>query len=868
MSSQLSTRYAWKAFHGLKALRLTPTVNELPPSIKYAIAKDEANLKPVFEHAIQLRLSNGGMTITTKHSDNISVDLQRDSTTISEQQKNDSELFKALLDSKETKHWDPEFKQLLADIQKTENPVEAFEQMTQSMDPQLRQVIINLMRSVHGEEANEEAEALDNIINTKTEELAKLASNTAKRSSVFDSILVKRLQPEFIAQENKKSYESHFEKLKNGNPFERADMEFNTLNPIEAMMEISSLFQKLEEGSDNSNADEAEAMRRFTQFESNLSENFESIVKQTKSEKFSAIASRYKAMTEALRDPNRVKFLDEREEQHLRQYYTKDLKKLPNIVFASFTELLNYSEVEQLISEQADNKNAAQIVKENLRKQYENYLELSAPLRELNRKFVEDQQAYLPKERAQLAKLAHEAEGLEEKLFVADFHDYATDPIVDRLSQIQHESVTLLLTYAQTTIPNNETVKTVSAIVQKLIDLVLKQRQNSTYKQLRRYAMPHPFSSYLQQFANLDSAAFIKQEEAMVNELEKAVDSALSADKFQSLTKELKSLILSIDTNLTLERAQIVKNNLIKKNLNEVYEVFQRYGTKQFVTQFKHIQELREEENKRYTPESIALQKAQHELALLAQKKILEKGSVQKGLLDGDMTSKVMEVLQAFPQIKNDVRQMIAPKKYFSEERQSDITGRVAYPCKIETRSTMSAMPQGYRRKGDKRVLLTARVSDLGLTDVQKERLAIVAGPKYIKKSNIIRFSVRMFETPEEGVAYARQYLHELVEAAKNENLSIDKPVTPAPVDPFEGLKQQYAEFDEESTQSTEALEKWIMYKETGKKAVGADLTYGEGVREVVWKDQGSKSLRDEYGYNIAEGEEEEEFELSDEESD
>ena len=109
---------------------------------------------------------------------------------------------------------------------------------------------------------------------------------------------------------------------------------------------------------------------------------------------------------------------------------------------------------------------------------------------------------------------------------------------------------------------------------------------------------------------------------------------------------------------------------------------------------------------------------------------------------------------------------------------------------------------------------------------------------------------------------------HELIEAAKNPDLALETPAVPQIVDPFDALKSVYSAFDEEATQSAEALDKWIMYKETGKKAVGADLTYGEGIREVVWADHSTKSLRDEYGYNIADEEDDEEFELSEDESD
>jgi len=881
MEPQRTTRYAWKALKGLKSLRLTPTTSELPPSIRYTLDKDEATRK-YFQHAMDQTLQNGGITTDFKHADHIQVNLfeSKSSTTIlDDHTKNTNDLLQTLLDSKETKFWNPELKQLLVDVREAEDPVQAFELMSQRMEPQTRALLLGLIQNSKNSQSSDAQqkqqsaeEEIMKVLRAERENFLKVMEATQKSSNVIDDLLIKRLDSKHIEQQLRESYERRMKSLETTNPFDRVEAEFNTLNPIEAYMEASKLFHKL--GETNADTNEAEAMRRITKIEQDFSHNYESLYKkEKKGQKLSPVAARYKAMTESLRT-SAAKTLDAREEEHLKRYYAQ-VKNLPPISFVSFSEILNIFEIQPLIQQYKqirsgsnDKKQLGEIVstlRENLKQQWETYLQYTAPLRELNKKFTEEQKSYLSPEEHQIATLQLERDNLLLELHAADFYNADVSKIASRINQVDGQAREILFKQAEQAAAGNSDVIEAVQIVRKLVQADLKLRETAEYKQqLAKYQNPHSFMSF---FHPEDTQEQLNQLQAnMAAQLSKEIDAVLSKEKLQTLTAGLKKFIHGLDTTLSQPREQLTLNTNKRRNVYGVYELLQKFGIKQSEVQVSHLQKAAKSAKK--TEQEHEVLKQVEELTDILRSEIISKNSIQEGLMSLPVLEKITSITQNSPAVKEQVRSLILPKKYFDRETQLQKTGRVSLKSKVVKRMTISAMPDGFRRKGDRKVVLTAKVKDLGLNDIQKKRLIAIAGTKYLRDTDSIKIIVRMFETPEEGEVYAKNYLYELVEAAKNDQLEFEPVPEVAVSSPLERLERLYSELNGEDEQSADALSKWIMYKETGKKTVGADLTYGEGVRDVVYGDKESKSIKDQYGYTIQEEEDEEEFFVPEEEDD
>lgn len=876
MQAHTTTRFAWKAMRGLKVIRLTPKTSELPPSIQYTLNRDKT-LVPYFQHAIDQILANGGAILDPKHTDNISINLfnQSDKSSIFEEQsKSDSQLFQILLDSKETKSWDPDLRRLLIDVRQSADPADAFEKMSQRMDPHTRGLLMGLIQSIRNSQTvnkkqdQEEDNQLSMALEDEKNNFLKTMESTLKSTNVMDDLLLKRLDENYAREELKSSYEKHMNNLTSTNPFERVDAEYHTLNPIEAYVEASKLLRQVGEPGENANENEAEAFKKFAKIENDFSSHFESNLKKDSSaKKLTPTAAKYKAMTEQLRS-GVTKTLDQREEEHLNRYYSQ-VKTLPPSSFLSFTDVFNVLHVQPLLAQfskiQSEPENKQQLeqilsgVRENLKNQWESYLKAVAPLRELNQIFTQEQKSYLSSEEFQLATMRLEKESLHLELFSADFYNSDVTRIVEKIDQIDAQAYEIIFTQIEQIVAGNKDVTDALSIVRKLAQVELKLRSEPAIQQSMRYQDAHPLVLVFHPNDTAEQLAI--HQKKMATELSKETDAILSREQFKNLTTSIKKFINEIDSSLNLPREQLVNNSNNRRKVAELYQLFQQFGIKQTEAQVDLLQKSSQNKGSS-VPEDAKLLKLIEEVMEVSRAEMISKGSIQEGLLSMKVLEKLSQVLEASPAIREQARNLILPKKYLDRESQLKKSGKVPPKCNIVKKMTISAMPDGFRRKGDRKVVLTARLRDLGLNEIEKKRISHLAGPKYNKDSDTIRIVVRMFETTEEGVSYAKNYLHELIEAAKNDQLQFDVVPLIEEISPIDLLQRTYSKLNEEDEQSADALEKWIMFKETGKKTVGADLTYGEGVRDVVRGDKEAKATKDEYGYNIQEEDEDDEDEF------
>ncbi len=878
MEPQRTTRFAWKALKGLKTLRLTPTIPELPPSIRYTFEKDEMTSKYV-QHWIDTSLKNGGVILDPKHTDDISLNLlppqhkqhqTSSSSSIEDYAKSNNALLQTLLDSKDAKTWNPELRRLLNQVRESTDPVQSFELMSQRMDPQTRALLYGLIQNaVKSQSADPQnrddtaEEAMFQALRAEREKFLQILEKTQKSTLVLDDLLIKRLDQSHLEQQLRLSHEKRLNELATTNPFDRVEAEYNTLNPIEAYLEASKLFIKLGETDEavNSDANEAEAIRRLTAVENDFASNFESLYKkQKKGQQLTRVAARYKAMTEVLRS-NITQTMDERQVNHLKRYYA-ELRSLPPMSFVSFDDFLNVVDVQPLVHQvvvSSSSTEALNALRSNLKQQWEAYLQQTAPLRQLNQRFVAEQKAYLSPEQHTIVSLQLERENLLLDLYSADFVGADVSKIVGRINEIDAQGREALFKQVEQGAAGDKSVLDAVQVVRQLVQADMKLRDTPEYKNtLGRFQGANQFTSYFH--PEITQQHLSQLDVKIASQLSKEIDAVMSQETFATLSANLKKYIQGLDTTLSQQREQLVKTVHHRRNVNEVYQMLQRYGIKETETQALRIQKAVEAQAVRSVKEDQAIHKQINELIELTTSEIIAKNSIQNGFMSTPVLEKVVSILESSPAVKEQFRSLIVPKRYYDREVQLQKSGRVPLKSKVVKRVTISALPEGFRRKGDKKVVLTARVKDLGLNDVQKKRLIAIAGPKYIKESDTIRLVVRMFETPEEGEVYAKNYLHELVEVAKNDQLEFEAVIEEAQSTPLQRLEKLYADLQGEDEQSAEALSKWIMYKETGKKGVGADLTYGEGVKEVVYGDKESKTLKDKYGYTIQEEDDEEDF--------
>ena len=158
----------------------------------------------------------------------------------------------------------------------------------------------------------------------------------------------------------------------------------------------------------------------------------------------------------------------------------------------------------------------------------------------------------------------------------------------------------------------------------------------------------------------------------------------------------------------------------------------------------------------------------------------------------------------------------------------------------------------GIKNPGDNVVRLTVRLSDIDFSsDIARENfIRLVKGDlkaKYKKRFNEIKQSVTLkaalYDTREENINYLQNLLVELIRAAESFDTLIAEVPSPNTKLTREEQEKKYLE---EDAKANEALDAWVRHRKAGKITVGADLTYGEGVKEEVVREE---EIVEDYGY-------------------
>ncbi|EFC47104.1 predicted protein [Naegleria gruberi] len=170
----------------------------------------------------------------------------------------------------------------------------------------------------------------------------------------------------------------------------------------------------------------------------------------------------------------------------------------------------------------------------------------------------------------------------------------------------------------------------------------------------------------------------------------------------------------------------------------------------------------------------------------------------------------------------------------------------------ISTKFSYGFGHDGIKYPRDKIVKLTVRLSDIDFTSeiARQNFIKIVKGDmkaKYKKRFSDNKQSVTLisgiYDTRKENINYLQNLLVEMVRAAE----SFDTLITDVPtIEPVESKEQAELRFKDEDAKAEVALEAWVRHKKAGKITVGADLTWGEGVKEEV---QEEEEIVEDYGY-------------------
>ncbi|KAL9653031.1 hypothetical protein ABK040_015545 [Willaertia magna] len=175
----------------------------------------------------------------------------------------------------------------------------------------------------------------------------------------------------------------------------------------------------------------------------------------------------------------------------------------------------------------------------------------------------------------------------------------------------------------------------------------------------------------------------------------------------------------------------------------------------------------------------------------------------------------------------------------------------------LSTKMSYGFAHSGIKYPMDKVVKLTVRLSDIDFSsNVAKQNfIKIVKGDmnaKYKKRFNEHKQTVTLragiFETREENINYVQNLLVELIRAAESIKEPIVEVTTPVQVESTEDMEKRYEDEDKESV---EFLQTWARHRKSGKTTIGADLTYGEGVKE---QEVAEEEITEDYGYTSYSG--------------
>ncbi|KAF0976872.1 hypothetical protein FDP41_004167 [Naegleria fowleri] len=170
----------------------------------------------------------------------------------------------------------------------------------------------------------------------------------------------------------------------------------------------------------------------------------------------------------------------------------------------------------------------------------------------------------------------------------------------------------------------------------------------------------------------------------------------------------------------------------------------------------------------------------------------------------------------------------------------------------ISLRQSYGFLHSGIKYPADKVVKLTVRLADIDFSsDIARQNfIKLVKGDmkaKYKKRFSEIKQTVTLrcglYDTKEENINYLQNLLVELIRAAESFDTLIPEAPTTVATETREQLQQRFLD---EDAKAEAALEAWVMHRRAGKVAVGADLTYGEGVKE---EQKVEEEIVEDYGY-------------------
>ncbi|KAG2388366.1 hypothetical protein C9374_000530 [Naegleria lovaniensis] len=171
----------------------------------------------------------------------------------------------------------------------------------------------------------------------------------------------------------------------------------------------------------------------------------------------------------------------------------------------------------------------------------------------------------------------------------------------------------------------------------------------------------------------------------------------------------------------------------------------------------------------------------------------------------------------------------------------------------LTVRKSYGFLHSGIKYPADKVVKLTVRLADIDFSsDIARQNfIKLVKGDmkaKYKKRFSEIKQSVTLrcslYDTKEENINYLQNLLVELIRAAESFDTLIPDVPSITTTETREQLQQRFLD---EDTKAEAALEAWAMHRRAGKVAVGADLTYGEGVKKEETREE---EIVEDYGYN------------------
>lgn len=130
-----------------------------------------------------------------------------------------------------------------------------------------------------------------------------------------------------------------------------------------------------------------------------------------------------------------------------------------------------------------------------------------------------------------------------------------------------------------------------------------------------------------------------------------------------------------------------------------------------------------------------------------------------------------------------------------------------------------------------RKVKLTSKVKDWGLSPEAFARFKAIVGKRYNPETDELRLVSDMFEDRHTNTAYLVQLFSEIIRqsklADKGPEYHVEDEIA-KPVHPVEYFREIVKNADSEDVQANEALKKWTKLRSEGMVSIFADDTYGE----------------------------------------